>query len=254
MRVGTAVLLLCLLLLGAQAARRPRYDNLALGVPGRADAVIEREGYALGYSRKYGQALWVIYRMTREEVLAKSARRENDFREDYAVPTGRTSPEDYAGTGYDRGHLAPAADMAFSHWTLSESFYMSNMSPQKPAFNRGVWRRLEEQIRQFAADERDIYVVTGPIFSADETLTVIAGRIAVPTHYYKVVYDRTPPEKMIGFILPNEGSVLPLWMFAVTVDAVEAATGLDFFSAVPQPRQEELESVISIHDWRWKQK
>ena len=70
-------------------------------------------------------------------------------------------------------------------------------------------------------------------------------------HYYKVIYDRTPPEKMIGFILPNEGSNKRLQDFAVTVDAVEDATGLNFFSLVPQPKQEQLESAISVRDWRW---
>lgn len=144
--------------------------------------------------------------------------------------------------------------MAFSMKTMSESFFMSNMSPQKPAFNRGVWKDLEEQVRQFAISEQDIYVVTGPILPKTKTLTIGSSKVTVPTHYYKVIYDRTPPEKMIGFILPNEGSDKPLQSFAVTVDAVEEATGLDFFSTIPQPKQEHLESTISVQDWRWKKR
>lgn len=105
---------------------------------------------------------------------------------------------------------------------------MSNMSPQKPAFNRGIWKDLEALVRHFAIKEEKI-VVTGPILSKEKTLTIGANKVTVPTHYYKVILDLTPPRKMIGFILPNEGSDKPLAAFAVTVDEVEKATGLDFF-------------------------
>ena len=146
--------------------------------------------------------------------------------------------------------LAPAADMAFSVQTMADSFFMSNMSPQKPAFNRGIWKRLEEQVRQIAIREKAIYVVTGPILPKKKTVTIGANQVTVPTHYYKVIFDLTPPRKMIGFILPNEGSDRPLEDFAVTVDVVEKATGLDFFSSLPQAVQKRLESTISISAWK----
>ena len=141
--------------------------------------------------------------------------------------------------------------MAWSKAIMSESFYMSNMSPQKPQFNRGVWKNLEEQVRIFAVSEKEIYVVTGPILPATKTITIGANKVTVPDKYYKVVFDMTPPQKMIGFILPNEGSDKDLKDFAVTVDAVEKETGLDFFSLVPQPQQEQMESTISVQAWKW---
>ena len=95
-------------------------------------------------------------------------------------------------------------------------------------------------------------VVTGPILPDTKTITIGGNKVTVPTHYYKVIYDLTPPQKMIGFIMPNEGSNKSLQAFAVTVDAVENATGLNFFSLVPQPQQEQMESTISVRDWRWK--
>ena len=134
---------------------------------------------------------------------------------------------------------------------MSESFYMSNMSPQKPQFNRGIWKSLEEQVRSFAVSDKEIYVVTGPVLPETKTITIGANKVTVPGKYYKVVFDLTPPQKMIGFILPNEGSDKPLKDFAVTVDVVEEATGLDFFSLVPQPTQEQLESTISVEGWKW---
>lgn len=227
------------------------YDNLLPGVPGKADTILDCEGYALGYRELHEQPAWVIYKLTAEEVQNKVAERFDRFRADPEIPTGSAAPEDYRKSGYDRGHLAPAADMAWSEKAMSESFYMSNMSPQLPAFNRGIWAKLEAQVRAFAVAEQEIYVVTGAILPKEPIITIGINRVTVPTHYYKVIYDLTPPCKMIGFILPNAKSDRPLQDFAVTVDVVEAATGLDFFSLVPEVEQEKLESTITINAWNW---
>ena len=231
--------------------RNPQFDNLSYGVPGAADTIIEREGYALGYIEKHEQPAWVQYIMTAEEVSGLAAKRGDDFRPDPEVPTGSATPQDYTRSGYDRGHLAPAADMSFSVKTISESFYMSNMSPQTPQFNRGIWSKLEKQVRHFATKEKRIVVVTGPILPAEKTNTIGANRVTVPEYYYKVIYDTTPPEKMVAFVLPNRGSKADLRTFTVTVDRVEELTGLDFFSTVPQPKQEQLEQIITVENWDW---
>ena len=227
-------------------------DNLAFGIPGKADYIVDREGYALGYIEYHEQPAWVIYHMTDTEAKTKAASREDNFREDPAIPSGSATLADYRGSGYDRGHLAPAADMSFSVKTMDESFYMSNMSPQRGEFNRGIWKDLEALVRSFAISEGDVYIVTGPVLPQKKSLTIGASQVTVPERYYKVVWDRTPPEKMIGFILPNAGSTKSLQSYAVTVDAVEAATGLDFFSEIPQPQQEQLESTITINAWKWQ--
>lgn len=231
--------------------KQPQYDNLKYGVPGRADTIVEREGYALGYIEKHEQPSWVCYIVTKEELSTRVAKRTNNFRADPAIPTGSAHPSDYTRSGFDRGHLAPAADMSFSAETMSESFFMSNMSPQRPQFNRGIWGKLEKQIRYFANRERMIVVVTGPILPDTPTLTIGRNKVTVPEYYYKVVYDLTPPQKMIGFVLPNKGSQESLASFAVTVDHVEKLTGLDFFSLVPKQKQEELEKTISVESWAW---
>ena len=130
---------------------------------------------------------------------------------------------------------------------------MSNISPQLPQFNRGIWSKLEKQVRHFAAREKRIVLVTGPVLPAEKTVTIGTSRITVPQYYYKVIYDTTPPEKMIAFVLPHQGSSADLQTFAVTVDQVEELTGLDFFSSVPQPKQEQLERTVCIKDWYWCQ-
>ena len=232
-----------------------KYDNLSFGVPGAADTIIDREGYALGYSEEHEQARWVIYRLTYEEATTKATARNDNFREDPEIPSGSATLADYRRSGYDRGHLAPAADMAYSVKTMDESFYLSNMSPQKGPFNQGIWRELEALVRSFAITERDIYIVTGPILpetKTNETITIGPSKVTVPEAYYKVVWDRTGPMKMIGFILPNKGSSEPLQSFAVSVDEVEQKTGLDFFSKLPKEQQEALESNITIDAWKWQ--
>ena len=246
------LLTLCFVLLAScqTVGQNPQYDNLSLGIPGKADTIIDRPGYALGYIEYHEQPAWVIYIMTKAEATTKAAKRTNKFSSDPEIPTGSATTGDYRRSGYDRGHLAPAADMAFSGQTMADSFFMSNMSPQKPAFNRGIWKDLEALVRSFAITERKIVVVTGPILPKEKTVTIGANKVTVPTHYYKVIFDLTPPQKMIAFILPNEGSDKLLREFAVSVDAVEKATGLDFFSKLPKEKQKQLESSFSIRAWQ----
>jgi len=230
-----------------------KYDNLSFGIPGPADCIVDREGYSLGYSEYHEQPAWVIYHMTKAEATTKAASREDNFRPDPEIPTGSATLADYRGSGYDRGHLAPAADMSFSIKTMDESFYLSNMSPQLGEFNRGIWKDLEAQVRSFAISEGDIYVATGPIFPSEtEPKAIGPNKVTVPKAFYKVIWDRTAPEKMIGFILPHEGSSKSLKSFAVTVDKVEAETGLDFFNVLPEEQQAALEGTLTVSAWQWQ--
>ena len=229
-----------------------KWDNLELGVPGKCDQVVEREGYALGYVEEWEQPAWVAYRLTKDEVMSRKASRMDAFMSDPEINTQSASPEDYRGSGYDRGHIAPAGDMHWSDKTMLESFYMSNMSPQEPPFNRGIWSKLEQAVRRFAYSEESVFVVTGPIVTEDDTKTIGFSKVRVPGFYYKVVYDETPPEKMIAFILPNKGSKKPLDSFVVSVDDVEEATGLDFFSTLSPEKQAELESRSDPDAWTWR--
>ena len=167
-----------------------RYDNLSFGILGKADCIVDREGFALGYIEYHEQPAGVIYKLTRPEVQAQVAKRTNRFREDPEIPTGSATNADYRKSGYDRGHLAPAADMAFSVQKMADSFFFSNMSPQVPAFNRGIWKRLEEQVRNFALQEGEIMVVTWPVLPKEKSITTGNHKVTVPDRYYKVVNDR----------------------------------------------------------------
>ena len=127
---------------------------------------------------------------------------------------------------------------------------MSNMSPQAPMLNRGIWKKLEMWVRDAAAKEESVVVVTGPVVcSNDVSKTIWKNEVIVPSAFYKVVYDETPPKKMIGFIMPNEGSTNRIALFAVSVDKVEEVTGLDFFSEIEDSRENELELMCDIDMW-----
>lgn len=233
-------------------ATPPHFDNLDLGVPCRCDQVVNREGYAIGYVEEWEQPSWVAYRLTKDEVMSRKASRQDSFMADPLITTGSATLDDYAESGFDRGHLAPAGDMHWSGRVMLESFYMSNMSPQTPSFNRGVWAKLEQAVRRFAYTEGSVFVVTGPIVTEDDNATIGANKVRVPGFYYKAIYDETPPEKMIAFILPNRGTKKSLDCFVVSVDDVEEATGLDFFSQLPPDIQTRLESKSEPDKWAWR--
>jgi endonuclease G len=215
------------------------------------DQIITHTGYSLLYNEKYEQANWVAYELTKEETI-KKFERTNKFVEDPKVKTGSATQKDYAGFGYDRGHLAPASDMGWSSTVMAESFYYSNMSPQNPSFNRGIWKRIEELMRTWAVENDGIYIVTGPVLSG-KLQTIGENKVAVPDYFYKAILDyRAPNLKAIGFIIPNKGSSEPLYNYAVTIDSVEKFTGIDLFPALPIEEEEHLEKTLCLNCWTWK--
>ena len=204
--------------------------------------IVFHKAYSLKYNEEHEQAEWVRYILTKEHLLMKKVSRSNKFKADTLVRNGSATPNDYKHSGYDRGHLAPAADMSWSKATMEESFYMSNMSPQFPSFNRGVWKRLESKVRDWAKKYDSLYVVTGPVLK-DNLKNIGINQVSVPEYFYKtlLVYTVTD-KKAIGYILPNIKSSTVIDSFAVTVDSVESVTGINFFSTLPDSIESILES------------
>lgn len=216
---------------------------------GKKVEIITHTAYTLGYVEEYEQPAWVAYKLT-SKMTSGTNKREDNFRPDPDVRTGSAIPEDYRGSGYDRGHLAPVADFKQSAKWMDETFFMSNMSPQNNAFNAGIWSDLENKVRSWARAYKKLYVATGPILRKGLPTIGRRNQVAVPEKYYKVLYDITEPEiKAIGFILKNEGSQEPLESFAVSVDEVERQTGLDFYPLLPDPLETQLESSYDAALW-----
>ena len=226
-------------------------EIIGLEIPsGGKGEIIEHTGYTLSYREEYEVPEWVAYELTREEVTTLAVERKDNFREDKAVGTGSATLQDYKKSGYDRGHMAPAADFRWSAEAMDDTFYLSNMCPQTHAFNAGIWSDLESAIRSMAYEDGSIYVVTGPVLTDGPYDTIGENKVAVPSYFYKVVLDYSEPTiKAIGFILPHENSKNPLSYFAVTVDEVEERTGLDFFPLLSDNTEEKLESSLDTSLW-----
>ena len=224
-------------------------ERMEIPTLGINDTIINHVGYSVSYNHKYRQANWVGYQLTKCETKKMFAR-INKFKADPLI-CGTDNGNDYEKSRYDRGHLAPAADMGFSEITMLESFYYSNMSPQVPGFNRGIWKELEEQARGWAIEYDSLYIVVGPVFS--DSMDFIGPHcVAVPDAYFKVILDNHKgKERMIGFLMGNERSGDCLESFVVSVDSLEVLTGIDFYSLLDDVLEEKLESTVLLGNWIW---
>ena len=214
--------------------------------PKSSGEVVSHSYYTLSYVNHAEQAEWVYYELT-PQMINGSAHRRDDFRVDTKLSKGSAELKDYVGSGYDRGHLCPAASMTLNKKSMSESFFMSNMSPQHPSFNRGAWKKLEEQVREWVLLDSLLVVVSGPVLSNDMK-TIGANRVAVPNNFYKVIYS-PKSDKMIAFIMPNRKITEPIKDYIVTVDSVESVTRIDFFNSLPDTQEESLEGFSNSLIW-----
>ncbi len=229
-------------------------QGLELPAPIPGEQIVTHTGYTLSYNEEYEQPSYVAYLLTREKVAGTNERADN-FRADPYIITGSATLDDYRFSGYDRGHLCPAADQKWSEKAMDDSFYMSNMSPQVPAFNRGIWGSLEATVRTFANDNKAVYVATGPVLNDGPYETIGKNKVAVPKAYYKAVlyYDGKEDAKAIGFLLPNEGTKKKVQDFALSIDELEEITGLDFFPKLDDSIEMTVEDSFSLSDWQWRE-
>lgn len=206
--------------------------------------ILKRKGYTLSYNADYKTPQWVAWELTKKETKGKE-RRTDKFLPDPDVRGAKAYTGDYTKSGYDRGHMAPAADMKWNRKAMEESFYMSNICPQNPNLNRGDWNDLEEKSRHWAKKYGVVYIACGPIYDNKRPKRIGNNKVAVPDAFYKVVLinDKKNP-KAIGFIFPNKAGHKPLKKYVVTVDSVEKRTNIDFFSALPDEIENKIEAEL----------
>lgn len=231
-------------------------SGLELPRIGKDDAdfvIVNEEGrYTLLYDTLYKQAEWVAYVLTAEDVATVNVSRSSGFVADPEV-TERGYPyavtSNYTHSGYDRGHLCPSADRRGSIEENKGTFYMSNISPQTPALNRGVWKSLEERVRYWASQFGTVYVVAGGVlYPGVDTIT---GGVGVPEYFYKAVlaqYDGYVDA--VAFLFPNTAEVDGTFRdYAVTVDSIETITEYDFFCTLSDSVENIAESTYSVDFW-----
>lgn len=210
--------------------------------------IIKHKYYTLAYSEENEQPAWVCYTLTKNHVGGTEPR-SNNFIPDPMVSTKTADDIDYLKSGYDKGHMVPAADMSWSPEAMKETFYFSNMSPQFPSFNRGIWKKLEEKVRGWAVKFDSVKVYAGPVFK-DNIKKIGPDSVTVPGHYYKtiVVYFNSNYQG-IGFILPNKKVSDQMYKYAVTIDSVERYTNLDFYNYLPNDIERKVESGLNLEQW-----
>ncbi len=209
---------------------------------------IKHAYYSLSYSETDEQAEWVAYYLTPASINGPQ-KRSSKFLADPLI-SNPLKPGSYIKSGYDRGHLCPAADMKLNAISMTESFYMSNMSPQVPSFNRGIWSKLEDKVRDWALEKNGLYVVTGPLLN--KSCGTVNQKITVPCAYYKIVFKQAKAGvEAIAFLLPNAGSTQPLKQFVVTIDYLETLTGIDFFASLPDNQEAKFESIVLTNNWQF---
>jgi len=214
---------------------------------GLNDTLVKYDAFMVHFNIERGIANCAIYELTIDE-LDGTAERPNDFEQDASVK-GCPSPENYAGSGMDRGHLVPAADLKWNPMAINQSFFLTNVCPMHKALNEGGWAKLEEKVREWVARDSALFVFTGPIVTKNDT-TLAEGKITVPGSYFKIVLAPcVRPMRAIAFIYPNGHSGGRLRQYAVSIDQVEQETGLDFLGALPDEKEQQMEKAINLEAW-----
>jgi len=212
--------------------------------------LVIRRGYVLEHSGDNKLPLWVCESVAADQLTGHIARR-NAFKADPDLKGPRSYPDDYKGSGFDRGHQAPAGNQTKDPQLKDQTFYMSNMAPQRPSLNRGIWRVLEDRTRGWVMRYGHAYEWTGPILCIEPRPCkprTIGNGIAVPAYFYKIilVVDRSTP-KVIAFVLPNQDFKRPyrLERYIRSIDWIERQTGIDFMPDAPEAERREQKSAVA---------
>ncbi|MDJ0363893.1 DNA/RNA non-specific endonuclease [Hymenobacter sp. H14-R3] len=245
-------------------------DNLLLGNPSGATSdpsnntnyLLTRPQFATGYNAQRGIPIWTSWHVGRTDIT-KNAPRQNDFRTDPGLPRQfyQVTPQSYGGSGFDKGHNCPSGDRTAALDDNSATFLMSNMVPQAPQNNQQTWAHLEEYTRAQVEAGQEAYVLMGSYGRGGTgkngpASTIDQGRVTVPAHVWKVIIflpegsnDRqriiAGQGRVLAIDTPNDNSISPQWpQYLTSVDKIEAASGLDIFSALPAATQAQLQSVV----------
>lgn len=204
--------------------------------------LIQHKFHNLSYNEGTEQAEWVAYKLN-TRFISGYTKRTNRYPPDKDVPTKSAHSNDYKYSGYDRGHLLPAADRKLSKQAMKETFLMSNISPQHPKLNREAWRILEEKVRKATYKHDSLFIVTGPIFTSNKK-TIGKNNVTIPSAFYKIILDYTHTSNLCatGFILPNKAVKQPKKQHIATIDSIENITSINFFSQIPDSIQKQFES------------
>lgn len=246
MRVGRRAILSLFFLVSALC----HGQNRVVTSPGVESQIIYHGNYTTSYNIGNRIPNWVAWSIEKDELAKVVSRSGLNFMTDPAAKGQLVNTMDYSKSGYDRGHMCPAADNRFSQKAMEESFYLTNVCPQNHTLNERTWADLENACRGWANHDT-VYIVCGPYFEGRPKTHIGRARVAVPDGFWKVVLRRFKGRWCaIGFIMPNTDIQDAFRNYAVTVDAVECLTGHDFFSDLDDSIENAVESAFDLALWR----
>lgn len=239
----------------SQITKKQLQDRIELPAITSSDSLlIEHTGFTLSYNLDTNCPNWVAWDLTEEEAYATQFKRSNDFRGDAMIPPlYRVEGYDYKQTGFDRGHMCPAGDMKWNADAMSDCFLMSNICPQIPVLNQQWWEHLESACRRWASQEGCVYICCGPIYDKQSEARYIGDEVTirVPDAFFKVVVSlRQGKEKGIGFYYKNNDSRQTMESAVLSIDQVEELTGYDFFAALPDEIEKQIEVQKKLSSWK----
>lgn len=217
------------------------------------EQIIEHKGFVVSYNADFLNPNWVAYELTASEASATAASRTDKFTPDPDVEGVIADTHDYTGSGYDRGHMAPAADMKWDPTAMAESFYMTNICPQDRELNGGLWLELEQKCRYWAKKYGPLYIVTGPYYSRREDYNVIGdNEVAVPDAFFKAICQKRGDRWTgISFVIINDkmANSRDLMSFAHAITGLEYITGLTIFANFDPETNKVVKNGIVREDW-----
>lgn len=205
-------------------------------------------GFKVSFNPENKTPNWVSWELLASEADGEHSR-SNQFWQDTGL---KNCPEsaDYKNSGYDRGHLCPAADQKWSAEAMNDCFVMANMAPQDHALNAGAWQTLEKRERSWAKRDSALVIVAGPIYDKSDTKRIGKAGVRVPGAFFKVmIAPYLPQPRGIAFVYPNMTSPGNIQQYVMTIDEVEEITGFDFFSNLPDEIENIVESQSSFKEW-----
>lgn len=243
---------------GTEMGCREPWDILAdIGFPNIADTIpnilLRRYCYTASYNKVTFQPNWVMWQLTGEHVMKRKDGVWNEYQEDMELPSDiRSTLEDYASSGYDRGHMCPGGDCNWDDEGRDETFLLSNMCPQNPNLNRGDWKEIEIACRKWAQQYDNIYIVCGPIFfKSREHEKIGPNQIPVPEAFFKVILCAEPTNpKGIGFICRNADGNRKKDFYVNSIRQVERVTGYRFFPNLDDSLKALVYDLDEINIWQ----
>ena len=219
------------------------------------DKLLVRYCYTVSHNARTRQPNWVMWQLTEDHVMQRKEGVWNEYREDENLPLEiRATLEDYASSGYDRGHMCPGGDCNWDDEGRDETFVLSNMCPQNPNLNRGDWKEIEMACRKWAKQYGNIYIVCGPIFLKSQQHERIGpNQIPVPEAFFKVVLcSESSTPKGIGFICRNTDGNRKKDFYVNSIRQVERVMGYRFFPQLDDSIKSAVYDMGDINVWGTK--